>query len=119
MDKVVLAEKFALFDEKWSPKIVGELNGQYVKLVKVQGDFVWHQHENEDELFLVTKGRLNIHLRDRQVSLGEGELFIVPAGAEHKPTADEETYVILLEPVSTVNTGDQRDERTRDHLDWI
>jgi mannose-6-phosphate isomerase-like protein (cupin superfamily) len=119
MDKVVLAEKFALFDEKWSPKIVGELNGQYVKLVKLQGEFVWHQHENEDELFLVTKGRLNIHLRDRHVSLGEGELFIVPAGVEHKPAADEETYVLLLEPMSTVNTGDLRDERTREHLDWI
>jgi mannose-6-phosphate isomerase-like protein (cupin superfamily) len=119
MDKVVLAEKFALFDEKWSPKIVGELNGQYVKLVKVQGDFVWHQHENEDELFLVIKGRLTIHLRDGHVSLGEGELFVVPAGVEHKPAADEETHVILLEPMSTVNTGDTRNERTRERLDWI
>lgn len=119
MDKVIVSEKFKLFDEMWSPKIVGQLNGQYVKLVKVQGEFIWHQHEKEDELFLVAKGRLIIHLRDRQVSLGEGEFIIVPAGVEHKPVAEEEAHVILLEPVSTVNTGDVRDERTREHLDWI
>jgi mannose-6-phosphate isomerase-like protein (cupin superfamily) len=119
MNKVVVAEKFALFDEKWSPKIVGELNGQYVKLVKVQGEFIWHQHEQEDELFFVTKGKLDIHLRDQRVSLEEGEFFIVPAGVEHKPVAEEEAHVILLEPVATLNTGDVRDERTREHLDWI
>jgi len=119
MDKVNVAEKFALFDEKWAPKIVGELNGQYVKLVKVQGEFVWHRHEEEDELFLVMKGRLNILLRDRQVSLGEGEFFVIPAGVEHKPFAPEEAHVILLEPASTLNTGDVRDERTREHLEWI
>lgn len=119
MDKVIVSEKFKLFDEMWSPKIVGQLNGQYVKLVKVQGEFIWHQHEKEDELFLVAKGRLIIHLRDRQVSLGEGEFIIVPAGVEHKPVAEEQAHVILLEPVSTVNTGDVRDERTREHLDWI
>lgn len=119
MDKVIVSEKFKLFDEMWSPKIVGQLNGQYVKLVKVQGEFIWHQHEKQDELFLVTKGRLIIHLRDRQVSLGEGEFIIVPAGVEHKPVAEEQAHVILLEPVSTVNTGDVRDERTREHLDWI
>lgn len=119
MHKVVLAEKFGLFDEQWSPKIVGELNGQYVKLVKVQGEFIWHRHEKEDELFLVTKGNLTIHLRDRQISLGEGEIFIVPAGVEHKPVAEQETHVLLLEPVTTLNTGDVRNERTWEHLDWI
>lgn len=119
MDKVNVAEKFGLIDEMWSPKIVGHLNGQYVKLVKVRGEFVWHRHEKEDELFLVTKGTLRILLKDREVRLREGEFFIVPAGVEHKPVASEEAHVILLEPESTLNTGDVRDERTREHLDWI
>jgi mannose-6-phosphate isomerase-like protein (cupin superfamily) len=119
MEKVNVAQKFDLFDEKWSPRIVGELNGQYVKLVKVQGEFVWHCHEKEDELFLVTRGSLDILLRDGQVRLEAGEFLIVPAGVEHKPVAREEAYVVLLEPMSTVNTGDVRGERTREHLDWI
>jgi mannose-6-phosphate isomerase-like protein (cupin superfamily) len=119
MDKVNLAEKFALFDDKWSPKIVGELNGQQVKLVKVEGEFIWHRHEEEDELFLVSRGRLDIHLRDRVVSLAEGEFLIVPAGVEHKPVAAEEAHVILLEPAGTRNTGDVQDERTRESPDWI
>jgi len=119
MEKVNVAQKFDLFNEKWSPRIVGELNGQYVKLVKVQGEFVWHRHEKEDELFLVTKGSLDIILRDGQVRLEAGEFLIVPAGIEHKPVAREEAHVVLLEPVSTVNTGDVRGERTREHLDWI
>jgi mannose-6-phosphate isomerase-like protein (cupin superfamily) len=112
MDKVNLREKLGLFSERWSPKIVGELNGQHVKLVKLEGEFVWHQHEKEDELFLVLRGALAIHLRDRVVTLEEGEFFIVPRGVEHKPVAVEEAHVLLLEPASTLNTGNVRSERT-------
>jgi len=114
MDKVNLAEKLASFSDLWSPKIVGELNGQHVKLVKVEGEFVWHRHANEDELFLVLRGALAIHLRDRVVELGAGEFFVVPKGVEHKPVAASEAHVLLLEPVSTLNTGDVRDARTVD-----
>ena len=102
--KVNLAEKLASFDEHWVPKVVGELNGQYVKVAKFSGEYVWHHHENEDELFLVVKGCMKIHLRDRTVELGEGELFIVPRGVEHKPEA-EYVEVVLFEPMSTRNTG--------------
>jgi len=112
MQKVNLAEKFAMFSEHWSPRIVGELNGQYVKLAKLQGEFVWHRHEAEDELFLVVKGKLAIHFRDRVEELQEGELLIVPAGVEHKPVAGQEVQVLLFEPKSTLNTGDVRNERT-------
>jgi mannose-6-phosphate isomerase-like protein (cupin superfamily) len=112
VQKVNLQEKLALFSDLWSPKIVGELNGQHVKLVKLRGEFVWHQHLDEDELFLVLRGHLAIELRDRVVQLGEGEFFIVPKGTEHKPVARDEAHVLLLEPVSTLNTGDVRNERT-------
>jgi mannose-6-phosphate isomerase-like protein (cupin superfamily) len=112
MDKVNLREKLGLFSERWSPKIVGELNGQHVKLAKLEGEFVWHRHEREDELFLVVRGVLAIHLRDRVVTLEEGEFLIVPRGVEHKPVADEEVHVLLLEPASTLNTGNVRSERT-------
>jgi mannose-6-phosphate isomerase-like protein (cupin superfamily) len=114
MDKVNLSEKLGLFAEHWSPRIVAELNGQHVKLAKLKGEFVWHQHEGEDELFLVLRGELAIHLRDRVVRLGEGELFVVPRGVEHKPVAEREAHVLLLEPASTLNTGNVRDERTVD-----
>jgi mannose-6-phosphate isomerase-like protein (cupin superfamily) len=114
VEKVNLAEKLALFSEPWSPRIVAELNGQHVKLVKLKGEFVWHHHESEDELFLVLRGALAIHLRDRVVHLGEGELFVVPKGVEHKPVADDEAHVLLLEPASTLNTGNVRSERTVD-----
>jgi quercetin dioxygenase-like cupin family protein len=110
--KVNLAEKFALFDERWSPKIVGEVNDFLVKVVKVQGTFEWHRHETEDELFLVTKGRLTVRLRDREIALSEGEFVVVPRGVEHMPVASEEAWVVLLEPKSTVNTGDAGGERT-------
>jgi len=100
-------------------KIVGELNGQQVRLVKAQGEFVWHSHANEDELFLVLRGRLAIHFRDRVVELGEGEFCIVPRGVEHKPVAEEEVSVLLLEPASTLNTGDVRSERTVEVLERI
>lgn len=105
MNKVNLAEKFNLFSEYWSPRIVGELNGQYVKLAKFKGEFVWHSHANEDELFLVIKGSLRIEFKEGAVTLNEGEFYIVPQGVEHKPVADEEAHVMLLEPKSTEQTG--------------
>ncbi len=112
MDKVNLAQKFGLIHEYWKPKIVGELNDSYVKLVKFTGEFVWHKHDNEDELFLVVKGNLLIKLRDQDIRLSEGELVVIPKGVEHMPVADEEVQVILLEPKTTVNTGDVQNERT-------
>ncbi len=111
-DKVNLAEKFGLFDETWSPKIAAEVNDSYVKLVKVRGEFVWHHHEQEDELFLVVRGRLRIRLRDRDIALEEGEFVVIPRGVEHLPVADGEAWVMLLEPKSTLNTGNVRNERT-------
>ncbi len=111
-DKVNLAEKLSLFEETWSPKVVGELNGQYVKVVKVQGEYVWHQHEHEDELFLVLSGRMDLHFRDHVVELGEGEFCIVARGVEHKPVATERCHILLFEPASTRNTGDVVNERT-------
>ncbi|MHC4409034.1 MAG: cupin domain-containing protein [Planctomycetota bacterium] len=119
MDKVSLAEKFASFDDLWSPKVAAELNGQQVKLAKLHGEFVWHQHEDEDELFLVVSGRLRIELRDRVVELGAGEFLVVPRGVEHKPVAEELCEVVLFEPASTLNTGNVREQRTRDELDRI
>jgi mannose-6-phosphate isomerase-like protein (cupin superfamily) len=114
MDKVNLAEKLALFHEHWSPKVVGELNGQHVKLVKLRGKFVWHKHDDGDELFLVVKGRFRMDFGDRQVWLEEGEFLIVPRGVEHRPVADEEVHVLLFEPATTLNTGNVQDERTVD-----
>jgi mannose-6-phosphate isomerase-like protein (cupin superfamily) len=119
MEKVNLAEKFDLFDEYWSPKIVGELNGQHVKLAKLKGEFVWHHHEAEDELFLVIRGQLVIKLRGQDVVLEEGEFFVVPRGVEHKPVAQEEVHVLLFEPKSTLNTGNVRNERTVENLKII
>jgi mannose-6-phosphate isomerase-like protein (cupin superfamily) len=118
-EKVNLAEKFARFHEHWSPRIVGELNGQLVKLVKFTGEFVWHHHEHEDELFLVVKGRFRMEFRDRQVWLEEGEFLVVPRGVEHRPVAEEEAHVLLFEPASTLNTGNVRGDRTRDDLERI
>ena len=112
MEKVNLVEKLGLFHEHWSPKVVGELNGQHVKLVKFEGEFVWHRHDHEDEFFLVVEGGFRMDFRDRQVWLEEGEFLIVPRGVEHRPVADEEVHVLLFEPASTLNTGDVRDERT-------
>jgi mannose-6-phosphate isomerase-like protein (cupin superfamily) len=117
MGKVNLAEKFSLFDEHWSPKIVGELNGQYVKLAKLKGEFVWHHHEAEDEMFMVLKGRLVIKLQDRDVALEEGEFLIIPRGVEHCPVAEDEVHIMLFEPKSTLHTGNVQTERTVEHLD--
>ena len=119
MQKVNLAEKFTLFTEHWSPKIVGELNGQHVKLVKFQGEFVWHKHDHEDELFLVVKGSFVMELRDQHISLQEGEFLIVPRGVEHRPVAREEVQVLLFEPASTLNTGNAESELTREKLEKI
>jgi mannose-6-phosphate isomerase-like protein (cupin superfamily) len=119
MNKVNLLQKFALFSDHWHPRVVGELNGQLVKLAKLQGEFVWHQHELEDELFLVVKGSLTIRLRDRDVDLQEGEFFVVPKGVEHQPIAEEEAHVLLFEPTSTVNTGNAESDRTVADLEWI
>ena len=119
MEKVNLAEKFAAFSEHWRPKIVGELNGQEVKIVKFKGEFVWHQHEAEDELFLVWRGRFRVEFRDRVVELGPGEFLIVPRGVEHRPVVDEEAHVLLFEPASTLNTGNVQNERTVAQLERI
>ncbi|CAN5140684.1 MAG: cupin domain-containing protein [Pyrinomonadaceae bacterium] len=119
MEVIKLAEKFNLFQDYWSPKIAGEINDSYVKLVKLKGEFVWHHHETEDELFLVVKGRLIIKLRDRELRLSEGEFVIIPRGVEHLPIAEEETHVILLEPKTTLNTGTERNERTVAELERI
>jgi len=119
MNKVNLAEKFSEFEGYWDPKIVGELNNQYVKLAKFQGEFVWHHHENEDELFLVVEGKLLIKLRDGDVELNEGEFFIIPRGVEHLPVAEKEAHILLFEPKATVNTGETDSDKTVTDLDVI
>ena len=119
MEKVNLREKFDLFSERWSPKIIGELNGQQVKLVKFLGPFVWHHHDKEDELFFVVKGRFRMEFRDRHVWLEEGEFLIVPRGVEHRPVAEEEAQILLFEPATTLNTGNVRNDRTKERLEKI
>jgi len=119
MDKVNLKEKLASFSDYWNPRIVGELNGQHVKLVKFKGDFVWHKHDTEDEMFMVVKGRFKIEFRDKTVELHEGEFIIVPKGVEHKPIAEEEVEIMLFEPNTTLNTGNTRGELTKDTLEKI
>jgi mannose-6-phosphate isomerase-like protein (cupin superfamily) len=112
MEKVRLVSKFASFSEHWSPKIVGELNGQHVKIVKFVGELVWHHHDDEDEMFLVHRGRFRMELRDRAIELEAGDFLIVPRGVEHRPVADEEVEVVLFEPAGTLNTGNVQSERT-------
>ena len=119
MEKVNIEEKFALFQDYWNPRIVGELNGQQVKLVKFKGEFVWHKHDHEDELFYVVKGRFKMEFRDRIVEINENEFLIVPKGVEHKPLAESEVSVMLFEPASTLNTGDIQNELTKKILDII
>jgi mannose-6-phosphate isomerase-like protein (cupin superfamily) len=118
-DKVNVGEKFSLFEETWSPKIVGELNGQHVKLVRLLGEFVWHHHDDEDELFFVVKGRFRMDYRDRSEWVEAGEFVVVPRGVEHRPVAEEEAQVMLFEPASTVNTGNVDGEMTVAELDRI
>ena len=119
MEKVNLRQKLDSFSEHWSPKIVAELNGQQVKLTKVWGEFVWHHHDDEDELFMVLKGRLRMELRDRHIWLEEGEILVVPRGVEHRPVAEEEVEILLFEPASTLNTGNVENERTVRQLERI
>ena len=119
MEKVNLAQKLTLFNDHWQPRIVGELNDSQVKLVKVQGEFVWHHHDDEDELFLILKGRLQMQFRDREVWLVEGEFIIVPRGVEHRPVAPEEVHLLLLEPKTTLNTGNITDSEKTAVAEWI
>jgi len=119
MEKVNFLEKFDLIREYWSPKIVGELNDSYIKLAKLKGEFVWHSHKHEDELFFVVKGKLQIKLKEKEVTLNEGEFFIIPKGVEHLPVAEDEVYVVLMEPKTTINTGNLRNEKTINDLEWI
>lgn len=117
MNKINLTQKFSLFNDLWSPKIVGELNDSHIKLVKLKGEFDWHHHENEDELFFVVKGQLLIKFRDSEVSLEEGELIVIPKGVDHLPIAEEEVHVILIEPKGTLNTGNVVTEKTKQTLE--
>lgn len=119
MNPINLKHKFSLFTDLWSPKIAGELNDSHVKLVKLKGEFVWHHHDNEDELFLVVKGTLTMKFRDRDETIRQGEFIIVPRGVDHKPVADHEVHVMLLEPKTTLNTGNIRGDRTVENPEWI
>ena len=119
MRKVDVKEKLSLFNEYWSPKIVGELNGQCIKVAKLKGEFIWHQHENEDELFMVIKGKLTIKLKEQDIELTTGQFFIIPSGVEHLPVADEECHVILFEPKTVVNTGNVKNEKTVKNLETL
>lgn len=119
MTSINLADKFSRFDDYWHPRVVGALNGQLVKVAKLKGEFDWHFHAHEDELFLVMKGTLRMQLRDGEVAIAPGEFYIVPRGVEHRPVADEEVHVVLFEPETTSNTGNVVTERTRATLDWI
>lgn len=119
MHTINLIEKFNLFTDHWSPKVVGELNGQQVKLVKFKGPFTWHHHDNEDELFYVVKGGFTMEFRDKSIKINQGEFIIVPKGVEHRPNADEEVWVMLFEPAATLNTGNTENEFTKKELDII
>jgi mannose-6-phosphate isomerase-like protein (cupin superfamily) len=118
MDKINLAKKMDLFHDHWKPKIVGEINDSYVKLAKLKGEFMWHHHESEDEMFFIIRGHLTIQFRDKNINLNEGEMIIIPKGIEHCPLAEEEVQVMLLEPKTTLNTGTEENERTAP-LEWI
>jgi len=119
INKVDISEKLKLFNDYWSPKIVGELNGQYVKLAKIKGEFIRHKHDNEDEMFYVLKGKLNMEFRDKIIEINKGEFIIVPKGVEHKPFANEEVELMLIEPTTTLNTGNINNELTKENLKKI
>jgi len=119
MEVVNIKNKFNLFTEQWSPKIIGQLNGQDVKLAKLQGEFVWHDHKNEDELFYIIKGTLKIEFRDKMITLHEGDMLIIPKGVEHKPIAEEEVWVLLFEPSNIKHTGDVEHELTKEKFEKI
>ena len=119
MEKINISEKLSLFNDHWNPRVVAELNGQHVKLVKFQGEFVWHKHDAEDEMFLVIKGKFKMEFRDKTVELNENDFIVVPRGVEHRPVAENEVSVILFEPAGTLNTGDTIGDLTREKLDHI
>ena len=119
MHKVNIAEKLTLFNDYCNPRIIGELNGQHVKAVKLNGEFIWHKHDNEDELFMVMKGTLFMELRDKIITINEGEFLIVPRGIQHKPVAKEEVHILLFEPAGTLNTGEVQNERTKTVLEKL
>ena len=119
MKKINISQKLAQFKDHWNPKIVGELNNQHIKLAKIKGEFIWHRHEDEDEMFLVLEGTLKIAFRDRTETIHENEIIIVPKGVEHKPIAEEEVSIMLFEPATTINTGDLDNERTRKNLEYL
>lgn len=119
MNKINIPEKLSLFHDHWNPRIVAELNGQHIKLVKFQGEFVWHKHDNEDEMFLVLKGQFKMEFRDKTVEIKENEFLIVPRGVEHKPIAETEVSVMLFEPNTTLNTGNTKGELTKENPEWI
>lgn len=120
ISKVSIKEKFSLFHDHWNPRIVGELNGQHVKLAKIQGVFDWHSHADEDEMFLVIDGEFDMELRDKTITIRQGEFVIIPRGVEHRPITKEEVQIMLFEPTTTVNTGsNERSEKTRDRVEWI
>ena len=119
MNKINISQKLAQFNDHWNPRIIGELNKQHVKLAKIKGEFIWHKHDDEDEMFLVLKGTLKIAFRDRTETIQENEIIIVPKGVEHKPIAEQEVSIMLFEPVTTINTGDLENERTRKNLESI
>ena len=117
--KISITQKLSLISDFWNPRIAGELNGQYIKLVKFLGEYIWHKHVEEDEMFLVVRGKFTMELRDQTIELNEGEFLIIPKNTEHKPIAQSEVHVLVFEPIATVNTGDQINERTKHILDWI
>jgi len=119
MQPINLAKKLSLFSDHWHPRIVGELNGQHVKLAKLKGEFIWHKHDEEDEMFFVISGQLKMEMRDKTVTINPNEFYIVPKGVEHKPIAEEEVSVMLFEPASTKHTGEQKHELTKEKLEWI
>lgn len=119
MSGINLLRKFEEFQEQWSPKIIGELNGQHVKIARIKGEFVWHRHENEDELFYVVKGEIILRLRDKDITLQSGDMYIVPRGVEHQPFAEEEAFILMFEPAGTLNTGSSQSERTVGSPEWI
>ncbi len=119
MQKVNIEEKLSLFSDYWNPRIVGELNGQHVKLAKLKGEFIWHKHDDEDEMFLVLEGSFNMEFRDKTVAINKGEFIIVPRGVEHRPVAPHEVSIMLFEPATTLNTGDKVDTLTRNNLETI
>jgi mannose-6-phosphate isomerase-like protein (cupin superfamily) len=119
MFKVNIAEKFSLFSDHYNPRVIAELNGQQVKAVKLKGEFVWHKHDNEDEMFLVSKGSFNMELRDQTITVNEGEFLVVPRGVEHRPVAYDEVHILLFEPATTLNTGDAQSDLTKPFLEKI